>query len=127
MANGRLYRWLTPENRRLVEEWLAEGVVPRVIAERLGCSERTVHRARADAVARAQRRRVDSGYRLSVEERIEIGMRVAAGETDAEIARGLGRHRSTIGRELLRCGGRRDRYAPFAAERRARRVGCRPE
>ena len=72
MAKGRLYRWLTPGNRGLVEEWLACGVVPRVIADRLGCSERTVHRARADAVVRAQRRRADSGFRLSIEERIEI-------------------------------------------------------
>ena len=52
-------------------------------------------------------------------------MRVAAGESNAEIARGLGRHRSTIGRELARCGRRRGHYAPFAAERRARRLGCR--
>jgi transposase, IS30 family len=127
MAKGRRYRWLTPENRRLVEERLAAGVVPRVIAERLGCSMRTVHRAQADAVVRAQRRRADSGFRLSIEERIEIGMRVARGETDAEIARGLGRHRSTIGRELLRCGRRRGHYAPFVAERRARQLGCRPK
>ena len=36
MAKGRRYRWLTPENRRLVEERLAEGLVPRVIAVELG-------------------------------------------------------------------------------------------
>ena len=126
MGKGRRYRWLTPENRRLVEGQLAAGVVPRVIAAQLGCSERTIQQARVDAVLRRQRRRVDSGFRLSVEERIEIGMRVAGGQTDAEIARGLGRHRSTIGRELVRCG-RRDRYRPFAAERRARRLACRPK
>ncbi|HLI56086.1 MAG TPA: IS30 family transposase [Actinomycetota bacterium] len=84
-------------------------------------------RARADAVVRRQHRRADSGFRLSIEERIEIGMRVAAGESDAEIARGLGRHRSTIGRELARCGKRRGHYAPFVAERRARRLACRPK
>ena len=127
MAKGRRYRWLTPENRRLVEERLAGGVLPRVIAVELGCSARTVWRVQADAVLRRQRRRTDSGFRLSIEERIEIGMRVAAGESDSEIARGLGRHRSTIGRELARCGKRRGRYAPFAAERRARRLGCRPK
>jgi IS30 family transposase len=127
MGKGRRYRWLTPENRRLVEERLAAGVVPRVIAVELGCSERTVHRAQCDAVVRRQRRQTDSGFRLSVEERIEIRARVAAGQTDAEIARGLGRHRSTIGRELLRCAKRRDRYSPFAAERRARRLACRPK
>src|SRR3984957_20187180 len=127
MAKGRRYRWLTPENRRLVEERLAEGLVPRLIAVELGCSERTVHRAQADAVVRRQLRRAGSRYRLSIEERVEIAVRVAAGETNAEIARGLGRHRSTIGRELGRCGKRRGHYAPFVAERRARRLACRPK
>jgi IS30 family transposase len=127
MAKGRRYRWLTPENRRLVEERLAGGVLPRLIAVELGCSVRTVWRAQMDAVLRRQRRRSDSGFRLSIEERIEIGMRVAAGERDSEIARALGRHRSTIGRELGRCGKRRGHYAPFAAERRARRLACRPK
>jgi IS30 family transposase len=127
MAKGRRYRWLTPESRRWVEERLADGVLPRVIAAELGCSAATVLRARADAVLRRQRRVVDSGFRLCIEERIEIGMRVAAGESNAEIARGLGRHPSTIGRELGRCGRRRWQYAPFAAERRARRLGCRPK
>jgi IS30 family transposase len=127
MAKGRRYRWLTPENRRLVEERLADGVLPRVIAVELGCSARTVWRAQADAVLRRQRRRSDSGFRLSIEERIEIGMRVAAGESDSEIARGLSRHRSTIGREIARCGKRRGHYAPFVAERWARRLACRPK
>jgi IS30 family transposase len=118
---------LTPENRRLVEERLADGVLPSVVACELGCSLTTVRRAQADALARRLARRMDSGFRLSIEERIEIAARVAAGESNAEIARGLGRHRSTIGRELARCGKRRGHYAPFAAERRARRLACRPK
>ena len=127
MAKGRRYRWLSPANRRLVEERLADGVLPRVIAVELGCSKRTVVRVRADAVLRRQRRRSDSGFRLSIEERIEIAMRVARDESNSEIARGLGRHRSTIGKELARCGGKRGHYAPFAAERRARKLACRPK
>jgi transposase, IS30 family len=127
MAKGRGYRWLTPENRRFIEERLAEGLLPRVVAQEVGCSANTVLRAQRDAVLRRQCRRMDSGFRISIEERIEIGMRVAAGESNAEIARGLGRHRSTIGREIARCGKRRGHYAPFAAERRARRLACRPK
>lgn len=127
MGRGRVYRWLTPENRRLIEERLADGVLPSVIAGEIGCSAGTVRQARRDAVARRLDRRQDSGFRLSIEDRIEIAMRVARGESNAEIARGLGRHRSTIGRELGRCGPRRGHYAPFAAERRARRLGCRPK
>jgi IS30 family transposase len=127
MAKRRRYRWLTPENRRWVEERLAEGVLPAVIAGELGCSAMTVYRARDDAIVRRQARRRDSGFRVSIEERIEIAMRIARGESNAQIARGLGRHRSTIGREIARCGKRRGHYAPFVAERRARRLACRPK
>jgi IS30 family transposase len=111
----------------LVEQRLADGVLPRVVAGELGCSLNTVYRAQRDAVARRQARRVDSGFRLCIEERIEIAMRIAAGDSNAEIARGLGRHRSTVGREIARCGKRRGHYAPFVAERRARRLACRPK
>jgi IS30 family transposase len=127
MAKGRRYRWLTPENRRVIEERLADGVLPSVIAVEIGCSAGTVRQARRDAVARRLDRRQDSGFRLSIEDRIEIAMRVARGESNAEIARGVGRHRCTIGRELARCGKRRGHYAPFAAERRARRLAQRPK
>lgn len=127
MAKRRVYRWLTPENRCWIEERLAGGVLPRVIAGELGCSTFTVRQAQRDGVLRRQLRRCDSGFRLSIEDRIEIAMRVARGESNAEIARGLGRHRSTIGREIARCGRRRGHYAPFVAERRARRLACRPK
>ncbi len=127
-GNSRMvYRWLTPANRRLVEERLADGVSPRVIAGELGCHVATVRLAQRDAVLRRQRRWSDSGFRLSIEDRIEIAMRVAVGESNAEIARGVGRHRSTVGREIARCGKRRGHYAPFVAERRARRLACRPK
>jgi IS30 family transposase len=111
----------------LIEQRLAEGLLASVIAVEIGCSADTVWRAQADAVLRRQLRRSDSGFRLSIEDRIEIAVRVAAGESDAEIARGVGRHRSTIGREIARCGRRRGHYAPFVAERRARRLACRPK
>jgi transposase, IS30 family len=116
---------LTPENRRVVERRLAAGETPGVIAAAVGCSSRTVYRVRTDSVlARASS---DSGFRLSLEERVEIAVGVARGQTNSEIARGLGRHRSTIGRELARCGKYRGHYAPWVAERRARRLGCRPK
>jgi IS30 family transposase len=73
------------------------------------------------------RRRVSrSGFRLSFEERVEIAVRVARGESDSEIARALGRHRSTIGREVKRCG-KRWRYRPFRAERKASKLARRPK
>jgi Transposase and inactivated derivatives, IS30 family len=44
----------------------------------------------------------DSGHRLSFEEREEIEELLARGDTPAQIARALGRHRSTICREIKR-------------------------
>jgi transposase, IS30 family len=71
-----------------------------------------------------------SPHRLSFVEREEVFAGICRGESDSVIARRLGRHRSTIGREVGRCGGR-GRYRPLRAEWLARRpkptklAGCR--
>jgi IS30 family transposase len=63
---------------------------------------------------------------LSFAEREEIFVGVCRGESDSAIGRRLGRHRSTIGREIARCGGRR-RYRPLRAERLAGQAARRPK
>jgi IS30 family transposase len=115
---------MTPADREVIERRLRAGERPRVIAADVGCHERTVQRLRADLFLR--RRVGDSGFRLRFEERIEIAIRVARGESDAQIARGLGRHRSTIGREIARCQSR-GHYRPMAAQRKADRLARRPK
>lgn len=120
---GRTW-WLTPADREVIERRLRAGERPRVIAADLACHVRTVQRLRADLFLR--RRVSDSGFRLSFEERIEIAVRVARGESNAQIARALGRHRSTIGRELARCQSR-GHYRPMPAQRRADRLARRPK
>ena len=65
-----------------------------------------------------------SPRRLGFEERERISRGIAAGESDSDIARALGRHRSTVGREI-RAGGGRRRYRALAAERAARRRAVR--
>jgi IS30 family transposase len=55
---------------------------------------------------------------LSEHERLQIYDGIRDGSSNASIARGLGRHRGTIGREIERNGGRRE-YRPYLAERRA--------
>lgn len=117
------YRWLTPTDRKSIEQRLVAGELPRLIATDVGCNERTVQRARRDLWSR--RRLSDSGFRLSFEDRVEIGIGIARGESDSEIARRLGRHRSTIGREIARCQSR-GRYRPWPAQRKADKLSRRP-
>jgi hypothetical protein len=118
------YRWLSPADRVVMERRLWAGDLPRVIAADFGCSGSTVRRVRADLWLR--RGVVDSGFRLGFEERVEIAVWVARGESNAQIARALGRHRSTVGRELGCCRSR-GRYRPISAQRRADRLARRPK
>jgi IS30 family transposase len=62
---------------------------------------------------------------LTIEDREEIMVGIAANETDAGLARRIGKHRSTVGREIRRGGGRkhyRAHRAQVVAEESASRV-----
>jgi len=96
-----------------------------VMAE-FGVAYITARRLRQEA-ALVGRRVAHSPHRLSFEEREEILAGICRGESDSEIARRLGRHRSTIGREIRRCGGRRRDYRPLKAERVSRGLAARPK
>jgi IS30 family transposase len=61
---------------------------------------------------------------LALEEREVIWLGIVGGESDAGIARRLGRHRSTVGREI-RAGGGREGYRAFRAQDRADRAARR--
>jgi len=119
------YRWLTPTQRAAIEARFRAGVsVAEVMAE-FGVPASSARRIRIEAAL--MRRRVEhSPHRLSFGEREEIFAGVCRGESDSQIARALGRHRSTIGREIARCGGR-ERYRPLRAERVAQRLAGRPK
>jgi IS30 family transposase len=119
-------RWMSPvERRAIVARFRAGARVVEVMAE-FGLAQTSAYRIRDEAEL-VRRRVAYSPHRLSFEEREQILVGVHRGESDSEIARGLGRHRSTVGREIRRCGGRRRDYRPLAAERVAHRLAGRPK
>jgi transposase, IS30 family len=114
--------WSPAERAVIGARFVAGARVVEVVRE-LGVPEATARRIR-DEVALSGRR-VGSPRRLSFAERERISRGIAAGETDSELARALGRHRSTIGREVRGACRRRSEYRALRAERialvRARR------
>ena len=119
-------RWLTAVERgAVVARFRAGARVVEVMAE-FGLARTSAYRIRDEAEL-VSRRVAHSPHRLSFEERERILVGVCRGESDSEIARGLGWHRSTVGREIRRCGGRCRDYRPLAAERVAHRLAGRPK
>lgn len=70
--------------------------------------------------------RPPSPHRLSLDDRVEIKLGLERGETYKHIGDRVGRHQSTIWREVDRNGGK-DSYAPMAAHRRADIKARRPK
>jgi transposase, IS30 family len=113
------------ERREVVARFRAGARVKEVMAE-FGLAHSSACRIR-DEAALARRRVGHSRWRLSFEERERILVGVCRGESDSEIARALGRHRSTVGREIRRCGERRRDYRALRGERVAQRLAARPK
>ena len=123
----RLWRRLSSEDRRQALRMAAAAVPVGEIARCLARSQGfiSVVLRPYGGVIRQELLEAKPG-RLSIEDRVEIRVRLERGESCAAIGRALGRHRSTITREVNANGGR-DRYAPIAAHRRAAGRARRPK
>jgi IS30 family transposase len=105
----------------------AKGLTYRQILEEIDISQGTVAN-----VLRPLGRVLSSdlwtwtGFRLSLQERVEIYLGIQLGRSLSDIAGDLDRAPSTVCREVARNGGR-DRYRPFVAHRRAWRCARRPK
>jgi len=94
------------------------------VARRLGLEPRRVSRYLAACGGICPPRRTRSAQCLTVVEREEISRGIARGDSARRIAAGLGRHHTTVSREIKRSGGRSRYRALFADEEaweRARR------
>lgn len=119
------YRWLSPSEKTAILLRFREGAAAGEVVAEFGVPRRSAYRLRDEAVM-SRRRVAHSPHRLSFEERERILIGICRGESNAQIARALGRHRSTVGREIARFG-RRHHYRAFQAERRAQKACRRPK
>jgi transposase, IS30 family len=123
MANHRV-----PWSRvRVALRAISQGATREEAAAMAGIGAMTVQRYVVDhgvGVLRERRPRLDG---LTIDEREEIFAGIERGESDARIGERLGRHRSTVWREI-RAGGGRGAYRPHRSHQRADDAArrCRP-
>jgi IS30 family transposase len=113
-------KWLDQARRLRVLDLAAAGLTREEIARECSCSTTSVSRVIAAAggrPSRRSRRRSRSRRQLTLSQREEIRVGVSQGKSFREIARMIGKHPSTICRELARNGGRKSYRATTADDR----------
>ena len=136
MGDRQMKRGISAKGNRLIRaeeleilERISRGETRPQAASAIGTTERTVGRILAAAggrPSRRSRRRRRSPLRLSLIEREEIRVGIAAGDSFGVIARRLGRAPSTVSREVGGVSGR-SRYRATKADDRACLRALRPK
>jgi IS30 family transposase len=121
----RPWRRITDEVRREVIQLLRTGLSPNEIARCLGRSPTTIYNLIKETGGVFRAEEIESGFRLSAEEREEIFRGLLQGDSIRQIARGLKRAPSTISREVNANGGRNG-YRPLGAHKQAQKRRLRP-
>lgn len=104
----------------------ARGATLHEAAALAGISHETVRRRALEEDLVVLRDRVVRRGALTLESREEVRAGIEHGYSDAEIARRVGVHRGTIGREIKANGGRKS-YRAYRAQDRADRAAMRPK
>ena len=97
---------------------VGHGSTVRAAAQRAGISVTTVESLLREHGRVRLRERKARPNALTIDEREQIMLGIATGESSAAIGRRLGRHRGTIGREIAASGGR-EAYKAHGAQGRA--------
>lgn len=125
MAMGGRQGFSHEQKAEIWARWKAGECVSDV-ARALAVPGSRVHHVISGRGGIAPQPRKRSDRQLRLDEREEISRGIAAGYSPARIAAGLGRHRSTVGREIARNGGS-ERYRAGQAERAAWERAARPK
>lgn len=124
---GTKRRHITPEKRRQIYRLAAEGKTQDEIAAAVDISQSAVSLVVLPLGGVIRKELWEpGGNHLALDDRIEIRVGLERHETFAAISRRLGRHKSTVSREVAANGGRVN-YRPMAAHRRAQDRARRPK
>lgn len=129
MARGqRAARWVTPEDRRTIMRMAAAGASQREIGAAVDRGRSTVQLVLGPAggVLRREALREQPGRGLTLEQRVQVQLGLREGLSFAAIGEQIGRHRSSVSREVGGLAGR-DGYEAVAAHRLAARSARRPK
>ncbi len=105
---------------------VARGATFEQAAVAAGVSINTLRRRAAEEAVVVIRQRQQRPDALTLDDRVEIAVGIGTGQSDGQIAGRLGRHRSTVWREIRLNGGRVS-YRAFRAQERADQQARRPK